>query len=197
MSDYFFRGGPNYPLPYQIEGAPLELYRTHEHQARPAMRAEGLERFLPGAYREHWLPQSMGQQQWKRDDDGIPVRYDSSARTYVAAIEMAAPPNARATALPRVAPPRSRDAFQALADGLMVRGAWRRLGDPYQERARGPAIARSVPPQQILPSDLEALAVYEEGAETRGAYLQAKAVRTAMNEIRDSDESFYSMMRRR
>ena len=138
----------------------------------------------------------MIQQQWKRDEDGIPVPYDTSARTYTTAILNAAPPRARATALPRVAPPRHRDAFQALADALMARGAWRRLGDPYQERARGPALARGVPPQQILPSDLEALQVYEEGAETRAAYNQARAVRTAINEIRDSDEAFYSLMRR-
>lgn len=57
-----------FAIPREIRDAPLEAHRSHLYPVAPPVAA--YERMAAGelAY-EQWLPQNMGQQQWKKDAD--------------------------------------------------------------------------------------------------------------------------------
>jgi hypothetical protein len=212
MRRFVYRSGPNYPLPHEVQAAPLELYRSHVQQEEPDVLAEGLRRFLPGQV-ERWLPQRMIQQQWKKDSDGYFRPFDSSGRTYVAAAVDAQgyplpPPyreNSSTAMLPTLYPRDARypsggrqDAFQRFAVDMMQQGAWRFDRKPHEgnEWDGEPALSRNIPPPQLLPGDMEALASYEESAFTAAQLRRSQATRRAIDEIRRSDRDVYAMSRR-
>lgn len=188
-----FRSGPNYPLPHEIEDAPLELYRTHAHQEQPDVLERGLELFQQG-YQEFWLPQRMGQQQWKKDDDGGWRAWDDSAQGYIQA-SMAAPlPPARGgstTRLPTVRHTRRVDPFQQTALDLMQRGIVRLDRKPEDEPHY--ALSRNIMGPQLLPEDLDALDSYEESAVGAAERSKGADTRRCINEMRRRDAELWAL----
>jgi hypothetical protein len=191
-----FRSGPAAPLPREIEDAPLELYRTHAHQESPEIRARGMELFQPG-YQEYWLPQRMGQQQWKKDEDGGWRMWNSSAQTYLAAAmqaPMASPRGGSTSRLPTLRAPRVVDAFQQTAIDLMQQGIFYRAGKPEDEP--GYNLSRNISPPQILPEDMEALSAYEDSAVGAAERSKGAAVRRCISEMRTQDAELWGLTRR-
>lgn len=194
-----FRSGPNFPLPREIEDAPLELYRTHAHQEQPDVLERGIALFQgqpPGGYQEYWLPQRMGQQQWKKDEDGGWRMWNSSAQTYIAAAMSApmAPARGGSTSrLPTIRAPRIVDAFQQHALDLMQQGIYYRAGKPEDEP--GYALSRNISPPQLLPEDLDALDTYEEGAVSAAERSKGAAVRRCISEMRTQDAELWGLTR--
>lgn len=200
MSDWgFFRSGPSYPSPWEIEDAPLELYRTHEQQDRPEMLERGIAMFNdPNYLPQHWMPQRMAQQQWKRDEDGYFRQYDSSIQTYADAVYAAEPPPARGGSTLRLAhirAPRLQDEFQRQAVDLMQRGIVRYARHPEPEPHY--VLSHNIPGPQLLPEDLGALQMYEEAAVSAAERSKGAAVRQCIDQIRTQDAELWALMRRR
>lgn len=196
----FFRSGPSFASPWEMEDAPLELYRTHEQQDRPELLARGIAMFNdPGYQPQYWLPQTMGQQQWHRDEDGYFRRFDSSAQTYIDAVmssPMAPPPRGGATTmLPTIRAPRRVDEFQQAAIDLMQRGITRY--DPGPEPEPHYALGHGIPGPQLLPEDFGALDSYEESAVSAAERYKGASVRQCIDEIRAQDAALWALMRRR
>ncbi len=188
-----FRSGPNFPLPREIEDAPLELYRTHEHQDRPELLAHGLATF---GEQQYWLPQRMAQQQWKKDEDGGWRAWDSSARSYIDAALSApmAPARGGSTArFPTIRDVRRVDAFHQAAADLMQRGIVRLDRKPETEPHY--ILSRNIMAPQILPSDLDSLEQYEEGATGAAERNKGAAVRRCINEMRAHDVNLWGLTR--
>lgn len=199
-----FRAGPNYPLPYQVQNAPLELYRTHALQARPDLLAQGLRKFLPGGYHGAWLPLGMGQNQWKKGPDGSWRRWDSSAQSYLRAVATSPAPPVRGGStvrVPRLQPPPRSDrfgSFDAVARDRMERGAWRFARKPYARGDYPPGvlpISRNVPRPQLLPVDMAGLDALEESAIGAARRRKAQCVREAIDAVRAADARYYHLMR--
>lgn len=185
--------GPDFPLPREIEDAPLELYRTHEHQDQPEILARGLAQM---GQQQYWLPQRMGQQQWKKDEDGFFREWDSSAGTYMDAAmtaPMAPPRGGSTTRLPTIRHTRRVDAFQQEALDLMQRGILRLDRKPETEPHYN--LSRNIMAPQILPEDFMALDAYEESATGAAERNKGAAVRQCINQIRARDAELWGLTR--